>query len=547
VGRTRSGKPDEPKEKPQPAQPAAAADLRGLCVVLFGMPAAGKSSLLGALLQAAQSQPGLLGGELKDQSGGLESLQRRLYQDRAQETLEEIVPFAVTFQPLNGKPIHATLVDCDGRIAYAYLTKQRPLGAKSGQLDLAAAVEEADSLLLVVDVSAQPDQLKRDFTQFSQFLRLLEEHRGREAEVAGLPVYLVLTKCDLLARPSDTSSQWLQRIEDAKRKISQRFKEFLAAEARTEKAPFGQIDLHVWATAVKRPTLADKPARPTEPFGVAELFRQCFASGLTFTQTQKTAERRLQFALIGIVGLLALLLTFGGIFFLSRPSSEVTALENQARTVLPPESAATKERLRGSLDDRIKQLDEVLKHREFAKLPEILQDRVHTIHHELKTYRELSLRLKEAGPSLADVNDEETLLALNKALKALEIPDIYQEEWKATDLSQSLEQRREQAGLFRLRLAETEGLVRKRISAGERLYADRPTTLKDANILTWLPMVRDYLKETLPPAATAVPGLPEISYRRIYEFKSIEALLATQRMVEDQLQGAQRRVLDLLK
>ena len=349
MAQARSEKRDATRERPESVgKPPTPADLRGLCVVLFGMPAAGKSSLFGALLQAAQTQPGLLGGGLKDQSGGLEVLQRRLYQEKAQETLEEIVPYPVTFQPQNhgpGKPVEATLIDCDGRIAYSYLSGQRDLDAKQGEVvDLAAAIEEADTLLLVVDASAEPDQLKHDFLQFSQFLKLLEVHRGRDAEVAGLPVYLVLSKCDLLARPNDTSSQWLQRIEEGKRKISQRFKDFLAEEADRNKAPFGHVDLHVWATAVKRPTLADKPARPTEPFGVAELFRQCFASGLSFTQVRQKAERRLQVALVGIVGLLALLISVGGFFFFTRPSSELTALETQARAVIPAEGATTKER-----------------------------------------------------------------------------------------------------------------------------------------------------------------------------------------------------------
>src|SRR5688572_13669167 len=78
-------------------------ELRGMCVVLFGMPAAGKSSLLGALLQAAQTQPGLLGGQLKDESGGLEELRERVYTDKSQETLEEIVPYPVSFKPQDKK------------------------------------------------------------------------------------------------------------------------------------------------------------------------------------------------------------------------------------------------------------------------------------------------------------------------------------------------------------------------------------------------------------------------------------------------------------
>src|SRR6516225_2074507 len=68
-------------------------------LVLFGMPAAGKSSLLGALAQAAQTQEHLLNGHLTDLSQGLTELQRRLYENQPRETLEEIAPFPVTFEP----------------------------------------------------------------------------------------------------------------------------------------------------------------------------------------------------------------------------------------------------------------------------------------------------------------------------------------------------------------------------------------------------------------------------------------------------------------
>src|SRR5688572_19449831 len=112
-------------------------ELRGLCVVLFGMPAAGKSSLLGALHQAAQTQQSLLGGQLKDESGGLAELRERVYSDKSQETLEEIVPYPVTFKPQDKRETtQATLIDCDGRIAHSFLTGQRALGATQGQIDL---------------------------------------------------------------------------------------------------------------------------------------------------------------------------------------------------------------------------------------------------------------------------------------------------------------------------------------------------------------------------------------------------------------------------
>src|SRR2546429_2690317 len=77
-------------------------------VVLFGMPDAGKSSLLGALAQAAQTQEHLLNGHLTDTSQGLTELQRRLYEEQPRETLEEVVPYPIAFQAFapaqNGNP-----------------------------------------------------------------------------------------------------------------------------------------------------------------------------------------------------------------------------------------------------------------------------------------------------------------------------------------------------------------------------------------------------------------------------------------------------------
>src|SRR5438552_5910550 len=70
-----------------------------LRIVLFGMPDAGKSSLLGALAQAAQLQEHALNGRLEDKTHGLVELQRRLYEDRPRETLNEVAPFPVRWEP----------------------------------------------------------------------------------------------------------------------------------------------------------------------------------------------------------------------------------------------------------------------------------------------------------------------------------------------------------------------------------------------------------------------------------------------------------------
>src|SRR5262249_44961442 len=154
------------------------------------------------------------------------------YDEKPRETLEEIVPYPVTYDPFrSGKPdseqrLEIVLIDCDGRVANEILSNQRPLeDANSGQL--AESVRNADALVLVVDSAATHEQIDSDLNEFVGFLRLFEQQRGGRSEVGGLPVFLVLSKCDLLAQPGDSQSTWTQRAEEKKKQVAARFKEFL--------------------------------------------------------------------------------------------------------------------------------------------------------------------------------------------------------------------------------------------------------------------------------------------------------------------------------
>src|SRR5215472_17318736 len=108
-----------PDPKTTTAPPKPTAPRSALRIVLFGMPDAGKSSLLGALAQAAQTQEHILNGHLTDLSSGLSELQRRLYDEAPRETLEQVVPYPVAFEPFakagtagsDGR-MEVVLVDC---------------------------------------------------------------------------------------------------------------------------------------------------------------------------------------------------------------------------------------------------------------------------------------------------------------------------------------------------------------------------------------------------------------------------------------------------
>ncbi len=157
-----------------------------LSIVLFGMPAAGKSSLLGALAQAAQAQEHLLNGRLTDVSHGLDELRRRVYEESARRTAEEVVPYPIDFEPFNddgrkaeaARHVGAVVIDCDGRVANDLLVRRQALPEDSPEGTLAHEVVQADTLVLVVDASAPPAQVEADFVEFDRFLRQLETSRG---------------------------------------------------------------------------------------------------------------------------------------------------------------------------------------------------------------------------------------------------------------------------------------------------------------------------------------------------------------------------------
>src|SRR5262249_12122870 len=143
-----------------------APDPGAIRIVLFGMPSAGKSSLLGALAQAAQAQEHVLNGRLLDLGHGLVELQRRLYEERPTPTLGEVAPSPVrleAFSPREGAaptPVDAILFDCDGRVANELMTNEGTFAKARPRSELARAVLHADTLVLVADASADAATLK---------------------------------------------------------------------------------------------------------------------------------------------------------------------------------------------------------------------------------------------------------------------------------------------------------------------------------------------------------------------------------------------------
>jgi GTPase SAR1 family protein len=403
-----------------------------LRLVLFGRNDAGKSSLLGALMQAAQTQVHLLDGRLTDLSGGLTELQKRLYEQGPGDTSEEVVPYPIRFQPERGgkKIIDAVLIDCDGQAVNRLLEGRHLLTGDDPVGPLAQAIMAADALILVVDAAAVPAQVDADFGQFEHFLRLLEQSRGRQIEVTGQPVLLALTKCDLLVHGDETKAtvaDWLNRIDDRQRRVGERFGEFLARAWRKDALPFGQIHLEsVRATAIKQPALADRPAQPQEPYGVAELFRDALVDAQVYRSRRKQSNRGLFRTVAASAGLVTLMFALlAGLVGLAVNSHEPGPLEQEVTRYLKDGPSYSR------VPEQIADLKEWASDPVFASLPPARQQQVRDRLDELTAYEDHENKLNAITDPLqartvAEVSD------IANRLKQLRIPPAYAEKWHGT-------------------------------------------------------------------------------------------------------------------
>ncbi len=517
---------------PSPAAPAEPLDLpNALHVVLFGLPAAGKSSLLGALAQAAQAQEHLLNGRLADLSQGLAELRQRLYDETPRRTAEEVVPYPVDYEPFSraGSHLPVVLLDCDGRVANDLLVRRQALDEHSPEGTLAHEVVEADTLVLVIDAAAPPAQVDADFAEFDRFLRHMERSRGRRTEVGGLPVFLVLTKCDLLAQPGDTAGDWMERIEERKRDVDARFRAFLSRRQQEAGAlPFGQIDLHLWATAVKRPALAGAPAKPREPFGVAELFRQCLEAAAAFHTSRRRSARRLAWTVGGAAGFVVLLLSLA-VGQVLRNGSGPTPFQLEAESLFFRFEKTPAERLghpAGELRRRLGELDKIRNDPEFSSLSAEQQKRLRGWAEELQQYLAYLDRLRaERRP--ADAATEQDLEAIQDRLRtelALPSPD-----WQATEAGE----------IHRDRLKDAEAL-RKAVGRLRNWYLDAAEkatalwTFKDYPLgpegpgidwQAWSREVEQVLAPTYKPPHTETEAIPDspsgLTYAAAWRFNKV--------------------------
>ncbi|QDU23014.1 P-loop NTPase family protein [Urbifossiella limnaea] len=281
-------------------------------ILLFGHPGSGKTHLLGALLRASDAQPAALGGTVADLTGHLEPVRAAVYADgNLKAAGTEVNTFRVQYR--TPEPTDFVLIDCDGRASTALLKAADALEARRVTGTVARAVLGSDLLVLVIDATLNDDDRAERFEDFLFFLEQVHGRRLRDREVGGLPVFVVLTRCDLLAKPGDTTATWEAEVRWHLAKVRRQFEEFVDDQLPFEghgssSLPFGSVDVEDYATAVRRPPLADAPKPEAEPFGVAELFHDAFRAAAAHRTRARASDTRLRHTVWAVAaGVLALL------------------------------------------------------------------------------------------------------------------------------------------------------------------------------------------------------------------------------------------------
>ena len=257
---------------------------------------------------------------------------------------------------------------------------------------------EADAILLLVDSTANDDELQEAFEEFDAFLTVVAQGKASAREVGGYPILLVLTKCDELARPSDTRAKWESRVHDRAERAWKQFDLFLKDADPDDGIaspflPFGSIDLSVYAVAIQLPPLADAPSTPETPYRVAELFRDSFDAARTHRDRATSSNRRLKWTVRAAIALVSVMLLGALAVVLFPPRSGDPGLEERVRGYSEHEPIAAIRLSDANLIKNKRVLTAFRDDSAYAKLPPELREFVIARMQEIDDYQAYRLKL----------------------------------------------------------------------------------------------------------------------------------------------------------
>ena len=499
---------------PTSEMPSTGGELR---LVILGDSSAGTSSLLAAFGQLIHSGDPLLGGRVSHPSKAFTEAASRL-DDQESGATEEVGSYSLIYAPLENddgdEPLQVLFIHANGHDAAGV----REETSFRDPDEFVRAARRADALLIAFDASTPTELLDQRASEFAGLLRDLEERRGRRTEVSALPVLVVLTKCDLLARRGDSAAAWLQTAEQRRQAVASRLRATLDRERQSPIRAFGSIEVHVLATAVKPPQFLDGGAKDRF-HGVADLLERALELGNSYRLRRRYSSERLAWTVLGTFTALAAMLALAAVFVFYRAPVK-NELAERVQSYRSEEGRTPAERLAEPLAPKIAQLQSFEADPNFPALaPELTEFVDHRLH-ELRNYRDYLARLGRVN--LAQVRHESELQQIAEQLQTdLAIPVPYQDEWSQTHAGQLHDQLVSDVRSLQGAIAETADWYRSLARQGEELRTfprDRPGDT--ASWQRWQKAVGDLFVKS---AAVALTGLKSDSTGVVFGMDSVVA------------------------
>jgi hypothetical protein len=515
---------------------------RALQILILGEPGSGKTSLLGALAEASATQAEILGGRLTETNPSLEDLRCRIYEGEIPSTEQDLVNYPLQFSSPGGNERFDVVLTDTGHKAALDIFSLRKLRTQENAIG--NGLFDVDALILAVDSSGP--RLENRLRELAEFLHWLEKARGQDACVGGLPVFVALTRCDLLPGLGQGGAGWLDRIGEGKQQARQALGSFLDRPRNRLGAAFGDLALSLETTATKRPPMKGNEGRSREPFGVAELFGRAIASAGSFRRRANHANRRLGWAVTAAVVLLSAfcLSIFALLGQKGSSDSETRRLQAALDSFKSREAQTPSLRLREPLQTHISELADIRHDAAFGRLPQEQKDYLESRLKELREYKAYKDRLLQL-PSPESVRTESELKELQANLAKLEPPPQHQSDWDQTEAAILRTQRMEESRILETGLVELRDAYATFSRRGRDLWSfsgreeNKPIAWSE-----WQAQVQKLLTETEAldrRPGDRLPGSARLTYAALFHFESVAAARTTWEGVRQRL----KRVSDL--
>jgi hypothetical protein len=296
---------------------------------------------------------------------------------------------------------------------------------------------------------------------------------------------------------------------------------------------------------VKRPQLAGSPAKPREPFGVAELFRQCLTEAAVYRANSRRADRWMWVLVGGLSGLLAVMVALTAWLWTTSQSGHVSLLASRVEDYRLYTPTKVADRLAGTpteLRQKLARLEEIRDDPQFQRLKPMQQEFVEGRIDELKSYVEYYEKILKEKAVVNEQSEEALEQRVHRLETELAPP---RPEWEETRAGETHKSLLDSAQALRTAVARVRNWYLDSSETASNLWTFAGHDPSGIDFADWTARVQKLTDPSRRPPfneADPLPGDPVLTYAAAFRFDRVREARATWETDRARL----RKLLDVL-